>query len=207
MAAGLAVLWLMFSGRSRVRSATRRSFAREFEDALETMVASLRAGRNVVQAITEATERVTGPLGRALERVVASHRAGRPLGACLDDMFDEWPTSEVAYFRACLGAHLRTGGDVTVLLLNLGGVMRERRTLAGDLASRTGEARATATLLSLLPPALLTYVLCTEPSHLGPLLSSPAGLGLSALAAVSWVIGIAVVRGLLGGLAREIEEG
>jgi len=197
----------MSARRSGATAAARRSFARGLEDALETMVSSLRAGQDVAQAIAEARDRASGPLGGALERVVSSHRAGKPLGECLEDMLREWPTSEVAYFRACLGAHLRTGGDVTALLINLGGVMRERRNLAGDLASRTGEARATAALLALLPPALLTYILLTEPSQLRPLLSSPAGLGLGALAAVSWVIGVAVVRGLLDGLAREIEEG
>lgn len=204
--AAAGAVWAWRAGRSRARRVFRTRFQEGLEGALESMVASLRAGQGLVQAIQEAERQASGPVRAALAGVVARYQAGTPLTEALAEMAETWSLPEVSYLGACLGTHARTGGDVCALLLNLGGLVRERRTLARELAGRTGEARSTAALLALLPIGLLAYVVWVEPAQFDPLLASPAGLAALAYAAASWAAGVVVVRRMISGVTREIEE-
>ncbi len=189
------------------RAAERRKLQEGLESALEVMAAALRAGRNLVGALEEAASRSEGPLGSILDGVVAADRAGRSLGSALGDMARSSPLPELAYLGACLQAHARTGGDVTALLINLGGVLRERRRLGRDLEAKTAEARSTATLLALLPLGMGLYILWAGPEQLAPLLGSVSGLAALGYALLSWLAGVVVIRRMLSGLTRQIEGG
>ncbi len=205
--AAIAAMWLLRSRAAARRAALRRRFQDGLEAALETMVASFKAGKGLVQAIEDASREAGAPVSQALRGVLGDYRAGTPLDQALHRLTLAWPFPEVAYLSACLETHLRTGGDVTALLINLGGMVRERRHLVGDLAGRTGEARSTGSLLALLPPALLAYVLWSGPEQVLPLLSSPVGLAAAGYALASWVAGVYVTKRTLDALSREIEEG
>lgn len=204
--AGVAV-WAWGAKRAAAQAAAGRRFHEELESALEAMVASFKAGRSLVRAIEDSASQTGEPIRSVLAAVGESHRAGTPLAEAIENLRSATPEPEAGYLAACLGTHLRTGGDVTVLLVNLGGVIRERRHLVRDLSSRTSEARSTATLIALLPPGLAAYILWAEPTQLSALFASPFGVGASVFALASWLSGVLIIRGLLDGLMREIGEG
>lgn len=202
---GVAAIWIAMA-RWRARNVgRRRRFAAGLEEALEAMVASLRSGQGLTQAVEEAATRSAEPVATALKGVVRAVQTGRPLPVALADLARDWSLPEVSYLSACLDTHLQTGGDVTVLLLNLGGMLRERRHLSRELGARTGEARATATLLALLPPGLLLYMVWFDASQLEPLLVVPFGRAAVIYAAASWLAGVLIIRKMLSALGREVE--
>jgi len=203
--AGFGAVWAWEAVAREREEAGRRRFGEELEGALEVMVASLKAGRGLVEALEDASLRSAEPVRRVLSEVITAHRAGRPLVEALDEMGRKRPLPELAYLGACLRTHARTGGDVTALLLNLGGVLRERRHLARDLGAKTGEARSTAALLALLPPGLLVYILWAGPGQFKPLLGSTFGVAALAYAAVSWVAGVFLIRRMLATVTHQIE--
>jgi tight adherence protein B len=207
LAGGLGLGWLAATRRGGRRAAARRRFAAGLEEALESMVAALRAGRGLAQAVEDAAGHSAEPVRSALRDVVIAVRAGQPLPTALAGMARTWPIPEVAYLRACLDTHSVTGGDVTALLLNLGGVLRERRHLSRELGGKTGEARSTAVLLALLPPGLLLYIPWIDPGQLAPLLAAPFGVASAVYSGVSWLAGVLIIRKMLGDVEREIEEG
>ncbi len=202
---GLGAAWAWEAAERARAEAGRRRFGEELEAALEVMVASLKAGRGLVEALEDASVQSAETVRTVLGEVITTHRAGRPLGEALDEMTRKWPLSELTYLGACLRAHARAGGDVTTLLLNLGGVLRERRRLARDLGAKTGEARSTATVLALLPPGLLAYILWAGPGQLRPLLGSAFGVAALVYAAVSWAVGVLVIRWMLAVVSRQIQ--
>ncbi|MEW6031259.1 MAG: type II secretion system F family protein [Bacillota bacterium] len=204
---GSASVWAYFLRRGAGEQTRMRSFQDGLEATLETMVASLKAGLGVAQALEQAARAGREPVRAALLRVLDLYRAGARLGDALETMTTEWPLPEVRYFAACLATHLRTGGDVTALLVNLGGLLRERRYLERELTARTNEARSTATVLALLPPGLLGYILWAGPTQLESLVSCRVGLLSAGLAAAGWAAGVVVLRRLLGGIRRQIKGG
>jgi len=205
-ASAAATVWALCARRAAARASARRLLQDGLEKALEVMVASLKAGQGLVGALEEAQRQVSGPLGVMLAGILDAYRAGTPLPEALGRLEGDRPLAEVSYLRACLETHLRTGGDITALLINLGGVIRERRRLGRDLVTRTSEARSTSVVLGLLPPGLLAYILWVEPAQLSPLLGSSFGLAASIYAGASWLAGVGVVRGMVDGVAREVEE-
>ena len=206
LAGALGLGWLAATRRGRWRAAARRRFAAGLEEALESMVASLRAGRGLTQAVEDAADHSAEPVRSALRDVVIAVRAGQPLTTALAEMARTWPIPEVTYLRACLDTHSLTGGDVTALLLNLGGVLRERRHLSRELGGKTAEARSTAVLLALLPPGLLLYILWVEPGQLAPLLAASFGVAAALYSGISWLAGVMIIRKMLADVERAIEE-
>jgi len=196
------------------RKAAGRQLGEQLEETLEVIVASLRAGRTLTEALEDGAGRAKGALAGILAAVVSAHRAGRPLDEALKEIEGAGGPggpngpgrpAELAYLGACLRTHARTGGDVTALLSNLGGVLRERRAAGRELEAKTGEARATAVLLGLLPPGLAVYVLWASPRQLEPLLGSTLGLAALTYAGLSWVVGAAVIRRMLAAVTRQVE--
>jgi len=203
----VAALWAVGTRESAARARDRRRLADGLERAVETMIAALKAGQGTVSALEEAQQRADGPFGQALTEVLDAYRAGEPLAAALERLEQGHPSAEVGYLRACLAAHLDTGGDITALLINLGGVIRERQRLARDLVGRTSEARSTAMILALLPPGLLGYILWVDPTQFEPLLGSSFGLAAAVYAGASWLVGVVVVHRMVTSVVREVEEG
>lgn len=189
----------------RPRRGDGRRLLEGLEPMLESLVASLRAGRSLAQALEETAAQCVGPMREVLDEVVTRQRAGMAVSDALAGFKGRWPVPELAYLSACLETHSRTGGDVTALLVNLGGVVRERRQLAGELRGRTSEARFSAVMLALLPLLMLAYILWSEPGQLEPLKQSAFGRMATAVAALLWLAGVAFVRGLIGSVVREVE--
>jgi Flp pilus assembly protein TadB len=198
--------WLVRAGRRGLGPAERRRFGEGLEEALEGMVAALRAGRGLAQAVEDAAERSREPVRSALQDVVLAVRTGRSLASALAEMARRWPVPEATYLVACLETHSRTGSDVTALLVNLAGVLRQRRHLSCELGAKTGEARSTGVLLALLPPGLLFFILWADPAQFASLLQTSFGVVAVVYAAVSWLVGVVVTRKMLAGLEKDIEE-
>lgn len=190
---------------ARGPTADRRRFLGSVESVLEHLIASLKAGRSLGQALEEAADRADPPVSEALGDVVGRYRAGASLPSALSGLAERWPVPEVAYLAACLETHLRTGGDVTALLVNLNAVVRNRRQMIQDLCGRTSEARFSATLLALLPVLMMAYILWSKPGQLIPLWSSPVGRAAAGVATFLWLAGVWFVRGLVRSAAREVE--
>jgi tight adherence protein B len=158
----------------------RRSTARrdaQLPEALERMAAALRAGRSLTAALGEVGDATAAPLGDELGVAVTALRHG----AALEHALGAWraaagPSPEVALATTAIGLGGRTGGEVARALDRVAATLRERRELRAEVRALATQARASAGVLIVAPPAFALLASTVEPGVAGFLLTSPAGL-------------------------------
>jgi tight adherence protein B len=83
----------------------------------------------------------------------------------------------VALATTAIGLGGRTGGEVARALDRVAATLRERRELRAEVRALATQARASAGVLIVAPPAFALLASTVEPGVAGFLLTSPAGLG------------------------------
>lgn len=189
-------------GRARLKGKAMDVSAEALESVLVTVIAHLQAGRPLRQAWIEAAREVAAPvLEPAKGEFLTGMGAGMSLEEALALWYDRTGLRALRRCHAVAAAHRRTGGDVTGPTLAVIQGLREQRLAWAEVAARTTEAWLSARLLAALPVAVTAYAMVMDPAFLGPLWEEPLGRWGLGYAAVSWVVGLYLLRSLTGTLA------
>ena len=112
-------------------------------------------------------------------------------------MYARMPTSEVRFFAIVLTIQQKTGGNLAEALGNLSTVLRSRKLLREKIKALSGEAVASAFIIGSLPPGIGTLVSVMQPTYMTPLLSTPRGHVIIAIAVVTEALGVFVMRRMI----------
>jgi tight adherence protein B len=164
---------------------------------LSGLASVLRATPALSEAIEYSTRLVASPLRDELDTLLKEHRLGTTLEEALVRMGDRIGSNTVQSALGTLRIGQRTGGDIPKILERSASTLREMARLEGVVRVKTAEGKAQASVLALLPfptMALLNYL---NPGFLEPLLRTPKGYVVLALAGVLWLASIIVTRRIL----------
>jgi tight adherence protein B len=153
-AVGAAAPWVL---ERRRRSRLDARMEEQLLDAVITMAASVRAGRSLVQAITQAAE-MGPPLGLLLGEAVDRVALGTPLDEALGTLSDAIGGADARLVTGVVGLHRRIGGAMASSLDDLARTLRARRDGARELRSLTAQARLSAAILGLLPIGFFLFL-------------------------------------------------
>jgi tight adherence protein B len=159
-----------------------------------------------------ATLRITPALGQAIEH--SATLVGRPLrdellnvgedlalGVSVDDalrrMADRIGSRTVRSAIGAMRIGRTTGGALPELLERSAGVLREMARLEGVFRTKTAEGRAQASVVSVMPFALLALLHNIDPTFMAPLFSTGRGHLVLACAFGIWCAQLAVARKIL----------
>ena len=159
------------------------------------LAAEVGAGRALARALRAASLDAPPPLGAALAETAARLAAGARA----------WPVLAGAIpghggcrlLAASLELQGRAGGDLPRLLRALASALDDRAQVEADLRALTAQARFSAVVVPLLPLGALALLALAEPRGVRLLLTTPAGLGVVALAAALDIVGTLLIRRLL----------
>jgi tight adherence protein B len=175
----------------------RSALEESLEGAVLIIASGLKGGLSLSQSVAIAARECPGPLNalwRHIEREIA---VGVPVVEALVRVEDKVGHPDYTYLARALEVHRDCGGDLTTVLEVAASTLRQRRLMRGDLRAKSAEARLTANLLTVLPPALCMYLWLAQRDIFGTLLETPLGQAGLAYAAVSWSLGIWLKRKLL----------
>lgn len=149
----------------------------QLPEALERMAASLRSGRSLSGALAEVAASSRPPLAAELQEAAAAVAHGRSV----EDAVTAWAarpgsSREVALAATALSLGGRAGGEVARALDRVAATLRERRELRAEVRALATQARASAGILIVAPPAFAALASSVEPAVAGFLLTTPAGL-------------------------------
>lgn len=171
----------------------RAKFVEQLPDVLQTMVASLRAGYGLPQALDVAATQAPEPTRSELQRVQFESRIGRDPGEALQSVADRMASDDFNWVVSAMQINREVGGELAMVLDNVGETVRERQKLRRQIDVLTAEGRLSAYVLTALPFLLAGAILVTNPDYFDPL-SSGGGLVLVFLGVILLGIGWVWIR-------------
>lgn len=175
----------------------RKRFTKEFANAIDVIVRSVRSGLPVNEALRIVARETPDPVGAEFTRLVDGLTMGVSLEQALKKMHDSMPTAEVGFFSITMNIQSKSGGNLSEALANLAAVLRDRKRLEGKIKAMSSEAKASAGIIGSLPPAVMGIVWATTPGYIGLLFTEHMG-NLMLAACVFWMgTGIMVMRKMI----------
>ncbi len=186
----------------RLRIAARDRAARagtdvQLADAVGAISAALRSGMSVPQAFVDAGRETSEPLRHAFATVERALEVGVPLHDAVDGWVDAIGTDEARLVGAAIELHRRSGGDVPMVLDQVGVTIRERVAISQEVRALTAQARLSGVILGCLPIGFFGFLWLTSRSDMQATLATPAGAAAVAIGLILELAAFIWIRHLL----------
>lgn len=203
VAASLAGAVVAMIGVVRMaQSRFRRKFLEVFPDALDLIVRAVKAGLPVLDAMGIVAREVPDPVGSEFRRILEEMRVGFDPAVALQRSAERIRVPDFQFYVVSLSLQRRTGGGLSETLQNLSGVIRRRKELRIKSRALSAEAKASATVLSLLPLVALGGLTMMDSTLMGVLFVDHRGRFMLGLAITSQLLGIASIAALIKKMMR-----
>jgi len=138
-------------------------FVQQLELALRLISSGVRIGLGLRQALTMVIEEMPNPAKYEYMRVIGQTNIGVSVYDALDTLAERMPSNETLMMARAIRIQSQTGGDLGKILEHLANTIKERRRIQRKIRALTSEGRASAAILSCLPPFLSGFISLTEP--------------------------------------------
>ncbi len=179
--AAAALPWLLaapaLGHAARLRTA---ALVEQLPEALLLLASALRAGNGLLQALKLLERQLPDPLAGEIRATLREVGLGLPFDTALRNLQDRVGTPEVEMIVVACLVQRQTGGNLAEILLNVHEMVADRIRLRGDLLALTAQGRASAAILSVLPPAIAGVIFFLNPGYIRVLWTDPRGQALLA---------------------------
>jgi tight adherence protein B len=178
----------------RKKEVRKRTFERQFPDALDLMTGALRSGMAFTAALQVVAEECPDPVSNEFRIVFEENRLGMSLRDSLNDMTKRIDSTELRLFVTAVLIQKDTGGNLAEILEGTAYVIRDRFRILGDVRTITAQSRLSGVILTALPLAMVAALLVIVPSYLKTLIEDPVGPYLIGGAAFMQLLGFYLIR-------------
>jgi len=91
----------------------------------------------------------------------------------------------------------QVGGNLSEVLDKIGGTVKDRIRLQGEIRTLTSQGRMSGMVVGFLPVVLALMMQVISPGFLSPLFTHPVGRVLLAMGVLSQAVGIAFIRRMI----------
>jgi tight adherence protein B len=186
VASAVAPVLILFIAQSRYRS----RFLEVFPDALDLVGRGVKAGLPVNEALAAAGCDIADPVGTELRRALDQMQIGVQMIDALQQVADRVRAADFRFMVVALALQQKTGGGLAETLANLSTVIRARKALRLKARSLSSEAKASATVLALLPFVVGGAMYLLSPDLAASLFVDPRGRFMVGIAFLSLVTGL-----------------
>jgi tight adherence protein B len=148
-----------------LRSQRLRKMEEQIPDAIDVMVASVRAGNSLATAVEDVEHRMKRPISREFAVIASEHRAG---GLSIEDALgrarNRIPVESFTMVASALIINAGQGGDLMHILERIAEATRELYRLQKKIMTETAEVRAQEKIIMLMTPLFLVLVCFFDPS-------------------------------------------
>lgn len=183
--------YMFVAGRKNKR---QRQLALQLPDALEFLQRILRAGHSLSTGLAMMADELPAPLAGEFRRCYDQHSLGQPLEDTLRDMARRIDSTDFAFFVTAVLIQRQTGGDLSQVLGNISGVVRQRIRLEQFVKAKTAEGRFTGYILVCFPVLMFFIASGMNPEYKKNLLGTSTGLTMLAIAGGLVLLGLVSIR-------------
>jgi len=171
-----------------------KDFEEQMPLALDVINRAIRAGHPVISAVQLAAQEMGDPIGSEFGLTVDETTYGTTFKDALVHFAERTGSADAHFFAVSVSIQNETGGNLAEILQGLALVMRGRQTLAKRVKALSSEGRASATLLSALPPIVITLIFLLHPTFYTSKFSDPIFWPTVLSALVLYVVGWAAIH-------------
>jgi len=127
-------------------------------------------------------------------RCYDQHSLGQPLEDCLKAMASRIESTDFAFFITAVLIQRQSGGDLSEVLRNISGMIRQRIRLQQHVKAKTAEGRFTGYILVAFPAVMFCVAYVMNPAYAGILVHTTTGLELLGTAFGLSMLGLFAIR-------------
>jgi len=174
-------------------SLRRRKFQSQLVDVLFVLSSGLRAGLSLPQALEQVEAEMPPPASQEFGMMIKAHRLGRSLEAALQDLNDRMVCEEMNLITTAVLVARETGGDITHVITQLVGSIREKKKLLDKVHTLTLQGKMQAYIMSLLPVVFAIFARMANPAYFNLLFHDPLGNTMLMVAIGLWLVGMVLL--------------
>ncbi|MFP3501969.1 type II secretion system F family protein [Burkholderia sp. SIMBA_062] len=175
--AALLVFWLV----SRIHR-RRQMIVRQLPSFLDGIVRLVTLGNSVPAAFQAALQTTEAPLRGCLDHVSRMLRTGVEIDRAMMHIANVYHTKEFELVGSVLRLSVRYGGRADIMLDRMSTFMRDLEQAERELEAMSSETRLSAWVLVMLPIAIGSFVIATNPLYLQSMWNDYTGRQLLVLA-------------------------
>lgn len=174
-----------------------KAFTALFANAIDLIVRGVKTGMTVAECLSIVGKEMPEPVGVEFRHITESIQMGLTLEECLNRLVSRVPTTEVRFFTIVLVTQQTTGGNLAETLAKLSGILRDRKKMRDKIKALSSEAKSSAGIIGSLPFAVAGILSFIAPDYVSLLITTNAGNWCLVIGAVSFGIGILVMRKMI----------
>jgi tight adherence protein B len=185
--------WLL----SFLKKRRENKFLNNFPDAVDVIVRGVKAGLPLLDSLRMITSEAEEPIRSEFRGIIETQTVGIPLGEACLKLYERMPVQEANFFGIVISIQQRSGGNLSETLGNLSKVLRDRKKMKAKIKAMSMEAKASASIIGSLPPAVMTLVWLTSPQYIELLWTEPLGRVMLGCCLTWMAIGIFVMKKMI----------
>jgi tight adherence protein B len=201
LAAGAMVAFmggmLPFSVLRFLRTRRMRKFEEQFPEALDLLSRALKAGHAFTTGVDMVATEMPQPVGPEFRLLYEQQNFGMPMGDALKIFAERIPVLDARFFVTAVLIQRESGGNLSEVLDNLAGVIRERFRVKRQMRVISAHGRITGWILVALPPTLGIVLMGVNPEHRRTMFGDPLGIQMIVAAIILQIIGTLIIRKII----------
>ncbi|MFN2464656.1 MAG: type II secretion system F family protein [Candidatus Dormibacteria bacterium] len=178
----------------RRQAKRRQAFEGSLGDTVVLLANGVKAGYSIQQALVSVAEGGRPPLAEEIARVIRETSLGIDLEEALQHANVRLASKDFDLVVTAILIHRAVGGNLAEVLDKIGGTIRERVRVHGEVRVLTAQARASGYIITALPFAVGGILTLISPGFETPLFKSTLGIVMLLVGMISISIGYAIIR-------------
>jgi tight adherence protein B len=174
------------------RNRRLHQMAQQLPYVLDLLRSALESGHTVGRGLQMAVTNISEPMAGLLHKVVDQTALGVPLPDAMESVFRRFALEELVFLISAVRMQSEVGSGLSEILGHVGQSLRNRQRIESQILALTAQARLGATIVSVLPAAVIIIMSMIQPGYAAPLFDSQRGFQLLEIAAtldvVSWLL-------------------
>jgi len=187
-----AVLPMMFV--KQAKSKRLGLLDRQLVDGLIIIGNCLKSGLTFQQAMASIARDMPEPISKEFDKVLRETKFGVTFEKALTNMMDRLNNKDVMLLVSAVLIQRQVGGNLSEILDNIAGTIKERVGIKEEVKVLTSSGRASGTVIGLLPVACFLALMLFNPKYIATFFQTSQGTTMLIVAAVMEAIGFAVVN-------------
>jgi tight adherence protein B len=188
----LPLLYVMRQRRARLSL-----YGEQLPDALDVLTRSLQAGLSFLQGLQAVAREMPEPTRKEFQMTFEQLRLGRSLREALQSHADRVGNLDFNLLATALLIQREAGGNLTEILENTSGMIRERYKLIGQVRALSAQNRLAGRIIGALPFAIGVMVYLLRPDLIMVLFKEEIGRTLMAFAVVMQIMGFYAMKRIM----------